>query len=111
MSELELSEEYNCPNPLLPGTISPAVLDRAWDFLSLGPCDIDAETTASLLSLVADAALKINYMDLYHNCVTDAEIFYADAAMGRGMEFNGTCFCWGYTFSEDDGSSEEPSDD
>ncbi len=90
---LDLSEDYNCPNPLLPGTISPAILDRAWDRLSLGPCFIDAEVTAALLSLLADAALTIEYMDLHHNCVADAELFYNDAAAGQGMDYNGFCFC------------------
>jgi hypothetical protein len=90
---LEQSDIYNCPNPLLPGTISPAILDRAWDFLSMGPCGLDAETTAGLLSLVADAALTVSYHELFHNCVTDAELFYSDAAMGRGMIYNGTCYC------------------
>jgi hypothetical protein len=99
VSELELSEEYNLPNPLLPGTISPAILDRAWDFLSIAPCAVDSEVVAGLLSLVADAALKISYIDLHDSARLDAEIYYNDAAIGLGMTYNGTCYC------------EEPADD
>ena len=99
MSDLEMSPEYNLPNPLLPGTISPAILDRAWDFMSLGPCGMDSEVIAGILSLIADAALLAKYMDLHEGACLDAELFYNDAAAGIGMTFNGTCYC------------EEPNDD
>ena len=85
----ELSPLYNLPDPLLPGTISPAILDRAWDALSLGPCGMDSETVAALLSLVADAAIKINYEALASCCIFDAELFYWDAATGDGL----ACTC------------------
>jgi hypothetical protein len=85
----DMSALYNCPDPLLPGTISPATLDKAWDYLSMGPCGLDAETIAGLLSLVADAALKISYNDLFTNAVLDAELFYYDAI----IHGDNTCRC------------------